>query len=50
MLAGSAAAVADARSLQSFDALMIELGFDCEPFSPLVEQGEYNYDEDNLET
>jgi hypothetical protein len=43
-----AAAVAPARPL-SFDQLMIDLGFDCAPFSPLVEQGEYDYDEDNLE-
>jgi hypothetical protein len=28
----------------SFDALMIELGFDCSPFSSRVEYGDYKYE------
>lgn len=46
-----AVAIAELRLVdQNYDQLMIKLGFDCEPFSALVEQGEYKYDADNLET
>lgn len=40
MHASLAAAVASPR----FDRLMIKLGFDCEPFSAMVEYSEYKYE------
>jgi hypothetical protein len=44
----SAATVAIPRS-ESLNEMLVRLGFDCAPFSAMIEYGEYNYDEDNLE-
>lgn len=49
MRAVSAATVADP-STESFNEMLVRLGFGCSPFSAMIEYGEYDYDEDNLET